>query len=280
MSSLHRLLAATLVLGSLSFLPGIARAAQSHDSCTGFIDSVPTTISKAGVWCLRKDLGTNVSSGAAITIAANNVTIDCNDFKLGGLAAGDGSGARGIHAYARQNATVRHCNVRGFFVGIDLSGGAGHLVQDNRLDNNLYVGLSVYGDNSIVQRNRVYGTGGATNMSYSYGIIAKADVIDNTVEQVFARAADAWPRGIELYGPGRVVRNNRVRRLTASGAGTAVGISVDSPGMIADGNQIYSRNPNGGTGIGGSNGFCRNNTVAGLSIAIANCQDAGGNAYL
>src|SRR5690606_10611061 len=160
------------------------------DSCTGFVDSVPATITVPGIWCLRKDLSTNVSSGNAVTIAANNVTLDCNDFKVGGLAAGNGSGARGIHASNRQNVAVRHCNVRGFHVGIDIFGGAGHLVEDNRLDSNLYVGLSVYGENSLVQRNRVYDTGGAVNSSYSYGILGKASVIDNTVERVFATAAD------------------------------------------------------------------------------------------
>src|SRR5690606_24652633 len=94
-ASLSRFLAALLLLGGLAATQP-ARAAQSYDACTGFIDSVPATISTQGVWCLRKDLSTNITSGNAITIATNNVTIDCNDFKLGGLAAGNGSNAFGI----------------------------------------------------------------------------------------------------------------------------------------------------------------------------------------
>src|SRR5262245_20959189 len=85
--TMRRLLAALLL--SLFVLPAVA--AESYDACAGFIDTVPTTISTQGVWCLRKDLATAVSNGAAISIEANNVTIDCNGFKLGGLAAGPGS---------------------------------------------------------------------------------------------------------------------------------------------------------------------------------------------
>src|SRR5690606_12207512 len=126
---------------AVAFAPGSANAARSYDNCTGFIDSLPTTISTQGVWCLRKNLGTAIISGAAIIIDANNVTIDCNDFKLGGLAAGDASVASGIYAQNRHNAVVRHCSVRGFNYGIRLDGGAGHLVEDNRLDNNLFTGI-------------------------------------------------------------------------------------------------------------------------------------------
>src|SRR5690606_35329103 len=84
--------------------PRPAAAAESFDNCSGFIDSVPAVIATQGVWCLRGNLATNIGSGgsSAITIAANNVTIDCNHFKLGGLAAGNGSQADGIHASDRQ----------------------------------------------------------------------------------------------------------------------------------------------------------------------------------
>ena len=148
MSIFRHLFAAALVLGSLCLLPGNARAAQSYDNCAGFIDSLPATISTQGVWCLRKDLATSMTSGNAINITTNNVTIDCNDFKIGGLGAGNASTTSGIYANNRQNVTVRHCNVRGFHYGIIFNGGAGHLVEDNRLDNSLYRGIYVSGDNN------------------------------------------------------------------------------------------------------------------------------------
>ena len=71
--------------------PRAAHAAQSYDNCTGFITSVPAVISTQGTWCLKQDLATAIASGNAISVNANNVTLDCNDFKLGGLAAGAGT---------------------------------------------------------------------------------------------------------------------------------------------------------------------------------------------
>src|SRR5690606_30319107 len=204
----QRLLAALVLFAGMAVAvaPGSANAAQSYDNCTGFIDSLPATISTQGVWCLDKNLGTAITSGNAITIATNNVTIDCNDFKLGGLAAGDGSLATGIYAENRQNAAVRHCSVRGFQTGIRLDGGAGHLVEDNRLDNNLYTGIRVSGDNNRVRRNAVYDTGGGNGFITSFGIDAEASVVDNTVGGVFAPVTNAYPRGIRVTAAGGLVR--------------------------------------------------------------------------
>ena len=108
----HRVSALALATLALSMAPDASHAAQSYDNCTGFIDSVPATITTQGTWCLRKDLSTSIRFGDAITVDANNVTIDCNDFKLGGLSAGPGTKAFGIAGRERQNITVRNCNVR------------------------------------------------------------------------------------------------------------------------------------------------------------------------
>ena len=271
-----RLLAALALIAGLAAVPGSALAGQSYDNCTGFIDSLPATISTQGVWCLDKNLGTAITSGNAITIATNNVTIDCNDFKIGGLAAGDASQANGIHASDRQNATVRHCNVRGFRVGIRLLDGAGHLVEDNLLDNNLENGIHVTGDNNLVQRNRVYDTGG--NFSAVYGINVTADVIDNTVAGVFAATS---ARGIFVRGAS-TVRNNRVRGL--QGNGSVRGIMAYSSGSRVEGNHLAVPTGTDGTGITGhftGNGTaCSNNVIAGFGTATDDCVDAGGNTSL
>jgi parallel beta-helix repeat protein len=276
---------ALIFLGGLLAVPSQARAAETFHTCAGFIDSLPATISTQGVWCLRHDLSTNIASGAAVTIATNNVTIDCNDFKLGGLAAGDASQAQGIRADGRQNATVRHCNVRGFFYGIDLrGGGAGHLVEDNRLDNNLFIGIYVDGDNNLVQRNRVFETGGAPNNGFSYGIEAAANIFDNTVAGVVATATNRNSTGIYATGAGTEVGRNRVRGLEYAGSGEAVGIEVTVPWVNVDGNRVWV----GGDGygirsIGASLTICGNNTVVTfppyIATLISGCHDSGGNTY-
>ena len=273
-----RALAALALLAAITIAPGNVRAENYH-SCVGFIDSVPATISTQGVWCLRKDLSTGITSGNAITIAANNVTIDCNGFKLGGLAAGDESTANGIYTHARQNATVRHCNVRGFYHGIYLLSGAGHLVEDNRLDNSLYAGIRVGGDNNLVQRNRVYKTGGAPGVSGAVGIFASADVIDNSVVQMFADGPTPDLFGI-LASRGSLVRNNRVRALQPSNGGAAYGIWANGFGATVTDNQLSVSDHTGGSGIsagGITEAVCSRNIILGFDNPITDCRDGGGN---
>jgi len=230
-----------LATGALFVWPGQAEAAESYDNCTGFIDTVPTTISTQGTWCLRHNLSTAITSGEAITVAANNVTIDCNDFKLGGLAAGNGSTTQGIAAVNRQNIIVRNCAIRGFYIGVNfLDGGAGHLVEDNRLDNNLFVGIAVDGDNNLVRGNQVHDTGGATGLTTTLAMVVTGDVVDNTVSGVFGGPS---LYGIRAFGEGNEIRGNRVRNIAHTETEDVSYIEVRSTAMTVEGNRLFSTNP-------------------------------------
>jgi len=258
-----------------------AHAAESYDNCSGFVTSLPAAISQQGVWCLKQDLATDIASGNAITIATNNVTLDCNGFKLGGLAAGADGGATGIGS-DRNNLTVRNCNVRGFFRGISLAGAGsgGHLVEDNRLDGNLQVGIQVAGERNRIERNVVVDTGGGTGLFYAVGIEASADIVDNTVSGVHGAAADTAPVGIRSLGVGSEVRGNRIRGLVVAGTGEAAGIDVDGSQQVVEGNRISAAAPTTGRGIAGNgvaDTFCTGNTVANFSLPIDDCDDVGGN---
>jgi parallel beta-helix repeat protein len=284
-------IAALLCVGSLT-LPHDARA-ETFNTCAGFIDTVPTTISTQGVWCLKKDLATNISSGAAITIAANNVTIDCNDFKIGGLAAGDASQTSGIKAMNRQNATVRHCNVRGFLKGIELVGStsAGHLIEDNRLDNNLYVGISVAGANNLVRGNRVFDTGGRMGGGASIGIDAQADIIGNTIRGVLGSASGTTyieTAGIRTsYSTGWEISDNRVSGIVAGTASTnafamAIRLYEGTAQTRVFGNHLSEATAASAYSYGISSwnintSACGGNTILGFTYKIYNCFDAGGN---
>jgi hypothetical protein len=254
--------------------PVLAHAAESYDNCAGFIDSVPATLATQGVWCLRHDLSTAITTGNAIVIATNNVTIDCNDFKLGGLGAGTSSTAIGIYATGRSNATVRHCNVRGFNTGVYLNG-SGHLVEDNRLDNNLGTGIMTVGDNHQVRRNRIYDTGGRQGGAYAYGINADGDIIDNTVSGVFAAAVNSSVQGIFTTRDG-LVRGNHVNGLAPAGTGNATGIYAPGAGVRVDGNHVSAATATPGTGIYGlgSQTFCTNNTVVNFAVAYLQCGNS------
>lgn len=248
---------------------GDARA-EAHDTCAGFIDAVPTVITTQGLWCLRRDVSTSIASGRAVDIQANNVAIDCNDFKIGGLAAGPASMAIGIHANGRQNITVRNCGVRGFRMGMSITGGAGHLVEDNRLDGNLYVGLNVTGENALVRRNRVYDTGGATAAppSETYGIYAAGDVIDNIVDGVRAVNGDN-AIGIRVNRPGDTARGNIVRNLVPNASGAATGVAGVANAVLLD-NVIDAGAPVLGVGVRWG-AICANNVSTGMTFTYLDC---------
>lgn len=273
MPILRHVLAAVLVLGSLSLLPGTARA-ETFNTCAGFIDSLPATINSQGTWCLRSNLSTAITSGKAITIATNNVTIDCNNFKIGGLAAGPGTFAVGIGAGTRLNATIRNCNIRGFRIGINLEGSSGgnHLVEKNRVDNNTLAGIAVDGDGSMVRGNVVSDTGGTTITfdTRTWGIVTTGtvDVIDNTVSNVVAyQVGQSSATGIGAFvNPGGVIQRNRIRGLV--------------PGPLAGSDQRGIESLNVGSHPEISDNVVVGTEVDGLSDIALYCNGPGAAALV
>jgi len=276
-----------LLPGALALASASALAAEAYDNCTGFIDSLPANITNQGTWCMRKDLSTSITSGAAITLANNNITVDCNDFKLGGLAGGAGTQALGISATNRLNVTLRNCNVRGFYRGIYIVGSSptttgGHVIEDNRADTNTRTGMRIDGDGSVVRRNFVRDTGGST-LGAAYGIntLGDIDVIDNTVIGV-APGADGSGNGsgyalrVEL-NDGGVIQGNRVRGVTSVGTGAAYGI------FLASGTRMSVRD-NHVAGPGEAALLCpdsssgaKDNSLFGFASGFLGCSNDGGN---
>ena len=277
---LRRCFRAWLMLASMAgAFPALA--AESYDNCSGFIDSLPATISTQGVWCVRGHLTTAIASGAAITVATNNVTVDCNGFKLGGLAAGDATGATGILAAGRHNVVVRHCQVRGFSTGASLQG-SGNVVEDSHFEGNTYAAIVVGGDGSAVRRNMVLDTGHSTLNASAFGIALSggADAIDNSVHGVAARAGGNGDAvGIWTYlGTGGSISRNRVWSVAADGSGITTGIFNAQPDrMVVTANHVAG----GGTGVGlecaVGTGRARDNVIHGFTSNIVGCGDAGGN---
>ena len=111
-----RNLAAALALVTVGFA-GTASADETL-YCNTTITTLPFTITTQGHYCFDRNLSTAITSGAAITIAADFVTLDLNNFKLGGGSAGLGTNAFGVYAFDRSNLTIRGGNIRGFAVGI------------------------------------------------------------------------------------------------------------------------------------------------------------------
>ena len=286
MSRLAGLCGAPLLLLALCLLaPRAAHAAESYDNCTGFITSLPAVISAQGTWCMKQDLATAVTGGDAIAITTNNVTLNCNDFKLGGLAAGLGTFMVGVFADGHSNVTVRHCNIRGFYKGVVLTGtGSGYIVEDNRFDNNTFESIDVKGDDSLIRRNLVLDTGQTTNTNYAYGIHTDGavDVLDNTIANVVATSGgNGLAYGLYLASnAGGTISGNGVRNLVPDGSGTAQGIwSPSSTRITIDNNRLVGSGSLGSTGIlcNTPQDRAKDNVINGFVTATINCGDAGGN---
>ena len=284
------LCACVFFLAASVFGPRSAQAAQSYDNCNNYITSLPAVIGTQGVWCFNKDLNTAITSGDAITVNTNNVTIDCNDFKLGGLAAGIGTTTHGVFASTRFNVTVRHCNIRGFFIGVHFVGtGGGHVIEDNRFDGNTAIGVNVAGDGSVVRRNRVFDTGGSTVVgdTDANGVVTafSVDIVDNTISGVMPKTGGGGNAfGIIMSSnPSGQIIGNGVHGLVKDGVGSAYGI------YGAGTDRIILRNNNlVGDGLAGSIGFdctsvhgsARDNVITGFGTALFTCTDSGGNTVI
>jgi hypothetical protein len=213
-------------------------------NCTA-ITSLPATITTQGIYCLTGNLSTASSGG--ITIAANNVTLDLNGWKVGGQAAGKGTGALGISS-VYSNVTVRNGIVRGFYAGVYLTG-HGALVEDLLVDQNTYIGVYVQGQGSIVRNNQIVDTGGstiATNFpAYPIYVTGQGSVIEGNVVSGLTAAGNAIETGIFIHDSAdqSVVRRNIVSDgAKPTGGGNSTGIDVAASDVIVVGNAVTNFN--------------------------------------
>jgi hypothetical protein len=180
------------------------------------IDSIPYTIDEPGLYCLVCDFQTDLDVGAAITVDADNVTIDFQQFSIDNRSAGWGTGAIGVQAYERSDVVVRNGTLMGFFEGVSLSGPLGvqtsnnHLVEDMRIAYSIRNGIGINGFGSVVRRNVVYETGNAEEVGTGIFLTGwRHHVVDNDVERVLPPKGST---GISFTsgGDNHLAENNRI----------------------------------------------------------------------
>ena len=278
--SLHRLVILTGLLISSVF----SLSAQSETiDCTA-ITSLPYTISAQGVYCFTGNLSTNITLGNAITINANNVTIDLNGYKLGGLTAGDDTKAYGIYTHQHKNITIKNGIIRGFSVAIVLSddspytASSGNVVTGILADQNTWVGILVAGFGNTVSKNTVVDTGGATWINEAYGITVfgpGAKVVNNEISKTTAQTS-GYARGMDLQSADySLVLNNTVTdTITDTGTGYAVYIA-NSTGVFLRTNNLS--NADNGLYFTGSTGKYFNNLTFDVATPFTGGTPIGGN---
>jgi hypothetical protein len=224
-------------------------------NCTA-INVLPAVIAVQGVYCLKGNLVTGMTSGNAIDIQTNNVVLDLNGFKLGGLSAGFGTNTFGIYAINRQNITIRNGTIRGFrqaVVLLDSGASQGHLVEGIRADQNTEVGIQVGGSGNIVRNNQVVSTGGTT---------------------IFGANSHAY--GIYVAGAGPRVLNNDV--VGTKGKGFGFGVAIGFTDTAAGGLAVNNRISDADYGIVfNGTGKYRDNLTFSVGVPFFDGTDAGNN---
>lgn len=235
------------------FAAGLGAAAASAETtlCTGYVTAVPTTINASGNWCLQGNLATAATTGAAITIAASDVVLDLNGFRLANTATDTALTTIGVYAWNLRNITIRNGTIRGFYRGIqitDSGSSAGHLVEGIRADSNKLMGILVGGKASIVRNCQVAGTTGST------------------------ATADVNATGIQVGGSGARVANNDVTDTVAMGLGSARAIAVSLDGVVVEGNRVANATASAtSTGIkvlSGDDALVVGNDIANMGFGV------------
>ena len=246
--------AAVLVLLALVLVGASAGRAETLD-CTP-ITVLPAIITVDDIYCLIDDLTTAVTQGYAIDIRTNNVVLDLNGHKLGGLSAGLATQTTGIHANNRRNITIKNGTIRGFRIGIsleDAGNSEGHVVEDIRADRNTLTGIEARGAGNLIRNNQVVATGGS------------------------AFGPNVSSFGMFIAGSGPRVLNNDVIETFKQGTGLAIGIQLQqTTGALAVNNRVTTADQ-GIIFAGFGTGKYRDNLTFDVATPYVGGTDAGNN---
>ncbi|MCS7167567.1 MAG: right-handed parallel beta-helix repeat-containing protein [Gemmatales bacterium] len=189
--------------------PPIVRPSRAISTQQVYYINSPLTITRPGIYVLSGDIIYNRASGAAIHVAANNVTVDLNNYAIIGLGISSTT-AYGIYARNQERITIRNGTISGFQYGIYLANDSdlalsgrgfhqgGHLVENVRLIGNTFRGIRIEGRGNVIRENIVQDTGGTS-------------VYDNPMVV-----------GIESLGPGTLIEDNYVYAIRGHGYGIAI----------------------------------------------------------
>ena len=275
-------------------------------ACTSITESDVTaggyTISSSGDYCFTEDIATNMSSGQAIVIAADDVTIDLNGYELDDTA---GSLSQAIYSNGYDNLTVRNGTIKGFASAVALIGASssGRLLEDLVVTNNTSSAFRVDGANITVRNNSIFDiTGGSGVETIQLNNADGASVINNYIAGSLAPSSHAY--GIYLSsGSNVIVKDNRIVDITSEG-GFAAPIYVSSTddsvfennyisGTSAStttygfkeanssSNNVYTNNhvidADYGFYCDSSTSWMRDNTTTGVTTLRSTCTDKGNN---
>ena len=204
------------VLAATAALGGADVGAQT---CTP-ITAVPYTIAAPGRYCLGTTLVYPSATGAAITIAADEVTLDLGWYGELKGTAGARTRAVGVLARNQRRVKLRGGTIRGFRYGVLFSDNIvrseQHVIDGVKVWDSTAVGISLTGANSTITNNRVSNTGGDT--PFAVGISQAGSFVTMKFNGVWRTAAwqpGGYAAGFDLtHGSNQIVFRNSANEVT------------------------------------------------------------------
>jgi len=236
---------AYVVLLSVCFA-GSAFANSTH--CT-VISSAPTTLSKAGLYCLTDDLS-HSTGGAAIEIDADNVTVDLNGHTIRATRSpGEAEVSyAGVTVSGHKYFSIIDGVISGFTFGVFVSDtfkghAEGGLVADLKVikaSDGIAVSYAgcIVRNNIVTETTTVSGQNGAT----IYGVVVDGTGNQVTGNRIYATAngsANTHPgAALELEGTFSTASGNYVANEVPSPNTIVYGIHVTGSNMLLTDNQV------------------------------------------
>lgn len=207
-------------------------------NCTNTISSLPATLSTSGTYCLTSDLQINISSGFAISILANDVTLDFNGYTISNTNINISSNTSyGVIAQGTVNSVIKNGKLDSFRYGIAIYSGATPayvpVVDSMQINRSVQVGIGIDASGAIVKNCIVTNTG-LNLFDNSYGIVifslsqSSSNLIQNNIilkTSVYSNKGT----GIAIFNSNSaVVEQNRIIGATKS----AVSYDIYSTGGV------------------------------------------------
>lgn len=280
-----------MAMSTAQSLPPQAPASRIVPACTE-VSALPATLSQPGNYCLDMDFTVNSASIKAITIAANDVTLDCAGHTIRNDAVSDVGTSEAIYAYARNNVTVRNCRIQGGFTnGIsflqDNAQGNRNFyitIQDNFVAGSYLHGIRAFGSVLEVRNNRIYDIGGQRD-TYAIGMRlggagGNSPRLHAVDDNAVAGVNSAYGNAFGIFSENSLAstyRGNTVTGTTASTQGNSWGIHVLGAVNTITGNHVIGSPLANDIGIlGSSSSSCYDNHVR-SPVATSGCNATLGN---
>jgi len=258
----------TVFAASPSTPPGQSNQPFSQAEPRTPITSVPLTITQSGSYYLTKNL---TATGTAITIQADDVTIDLCGFTLSGPNSGWSSSGILIEDLPQsiiKNVEIRNGTIRDFGFGINASGDhhriigvrlisnesgismvhIGHLVTgclvswNGRLTSGYTWGIDISASGCIVSDNTVVYNGSGAIGNVKGIVVGEGCIVTGNTVSSNGIEADGDVKGIEA-GEGCTVTGNTVYDNGVGASGDRYGVRVDDYCLV-DRNTAYSNGTN------------------------------------